>query len=70
MQKYTLLIKLHKPKWISSWIPCEDYQMTPERIIGLIESYSRTLELTEIEERLQKLEANSWIADEQYSCIR
>jgi hypothetical protein len=33
--------------------------MTPERIIGLIESYSRNLELTEIEERLQKLEANS-----------
>jgi hypothetical protein len=33
--------------------------MTPERIIGLIESYSRNLELTEIEERQQKLEANS-----------
>ena len=33
--------------------------MTPERIIELTESYSRTLELTEIEERLQKLGANS-----------
>ena len=33
--------------------------MTPERIIGLIDSYRRTLELTEIEERLQALEANS-----------
>jgi len=33
--------------------------MTPERIIGLIESYSRPLELTEIEERLQALEIQS-----------
>ena len=33
--------------------------MTSERIIGLIDSYRRTLELTEIEERLQALEANS-----------
>lgn len=32
--------------------------MTPERIIELIDSYSRTLELTEIEQRLQRLEAN------------
>jgi hypothetical protein len=32
--------------------------MTPERIIELIDSYSRTLELTEIEERLQALETN------------
>ena len=28
------------------------------RVIGLIDSYRRTLELTEIEERLQALEAN------------
>ena len=28
------------------------------RVMGLIESYKRTLELTEIEERLQALEAN------------
>ena len=28
------------------------------RLMGLIDSYRRTLELTEIEERLQALEAN------------
>ena len=36
-------------------------ELTPieaTRIMGLIDSYIRTLELTEIEERLQALEAN------------
>ena len=36
-------------------------ELTPieaTRVMGLIESYRRTLELTEIEERLQALEAN------------
>jgi len=36
-------------------------QLTPieaTRIMGLIDSYRRTLELTEIEQRLQKLEAS------------
>ena len=36
-------------------------QLTPieaTRVMGLIDSYRRTLELTEIEERLQALEAN------------
>ena len=36
-------------------------ELTPieaTRVMGLIDSYRRTLELTEIEERLQKLEAN------------
>ena len=32
--------------------------MTPERIIELIDSYRRALELTEIEQPLQALEAN------------
>ena len=38
-----------------------DGDLTPieaTRVMGLIESYRRTLELTEIEERLQALEAN------------
>ena len=36
-------------------------ELTPieaTRVMGLIDSYRRTLELTEIEERLQALEAN------------
>lgn len=36
-------------------------QLTPidaRRVMGLIDSYRRTLELTEIEQRLQALEAN------------
>jgi len=36
-------------------------ELTPveaTRVMGLIESYRRTLELTEIEERLQALEEN------------
>ena len=40
------------------------------RVMGLIDSYRRTLEMTEIEQRLQALEANSCLADEQYSCNR
>ena len=37
-------------------------KLTPieaKRVMGLIDSYRRTLELTEIEEQLQILEANS-----------
>jgi len=37
-------------------------ELTPieaTRVMGLIDSYRRTLELTEIEQRLQALEANS-----------
>ena len=37
-------------------------ELTPleaTRVMGLIDSYRRTLELTEIEERLQALETNS-----------
>jgi hypothetical protein len=32
--------------------------MTPKRLMGVIDSYRRTLELTDIEERLQALEEN------------
>jgi hypothetical protein len=32
--------------------------MTPKRLMRLIDSYRRTLELTEIEQQLQALEAN------------
>ena len=32
--------------------------MTPKRLMRLIDSYIRNLELTEIEQRLQALEAN------------
>jgi hypothetical protein len=38
-----------------------DGQLTPSeatRVMGLIDSYRRTLELTDIEERLQAWEAN------------
>ena len=37
-------------------------ELTPieaTRVLGFIDSYSRTLELTEIEERLQALESNT-----------
>lgn len=39
-----------------------DVELTPieaTRLMGLIDSYRRTLELTEIEERLQALEGNN-----------
>ena len=39
-----------------------DGELTPieaTRVIGLIDSYRRTLELTEIEQRLQALEGNT-----------
>jgi hypothetical protein len=32
--------------------------MTPKRLMGVIDSYRRTLKLTDIEERLQALEEN------------
>ena len=32
--------------------------MTPKRLMRLIDSYIRTLELTEIEQRLQAVKAN------------
>jgi len=38
-----------------------DRELTPieaTRVMGLIDSYRRTLELTDIEKRLQKLEAS------------
>ena len=47
-------------------------ELTPveaTRVMGPIDSYRRTLELTEIEQRLQALEVNSWRIDSQTSCI-
>ena len=37
---------------------CELTPIEAMRVMGLIDSYRHTLELTEIEERLQRLEAN------------
>ena len=47
-------------------------ELTPveaTRVMGPIDSYRRTLELTEIKQRLQALEVNSWRIDSQTSCI-
>lgn len=47
-----------------------DGDLTPieaTRVMGLIDSYRRILELTEIEERLQALEASNKILDSQSS---